>query len=136
MQEDRFSFDELCVLADLPSRTVRYYIQRGLVDRPVGETRAAYYTRKHLDQLLTVKKWTGAGLSLDRVGELLREDGEPPPPQRKRQGDISVWSRVHVADGVEISIEPGLAGLSPGEVRAFVREVMNAYKAIRKADKG
>ena len=34
---------ELVVLADLPPRTVRYYVQIGLVDRPEGETRAARY---------------------------------------------------------------------------------------------
>ena len=32
---------DLCVLVDLPPRTVRYYVQMGLVDRPQGETRAA-----------------------------------------------------------------------------------------------
>lgn len=136
MQEDRFPFDELCVLADLPSRTVRYYIQRGLVDRPIGETRAAYYTRQHLDQLLTVKKWAGAGLSLERVGELLHGEADEPPLPRKRPGDISVWSRLHVAEGVEISIDPGQAELTPEQVRAFAKKVMGAYKEIRKTDKG
>jgi len=133
--QDRFSFDELCVLADLPSRTVRYYIQRGLVDRPVGETRAAYYTRSHLDQLLTVRKWTGAGLSLERVGELMHGEADEPPLPRKRPGDVSVWSRLHVAEGIEIAIEPGLAALTPEQVRAFAREVMTAFRAIREADK-
>lgn len=136
MQEDRISFDDLCVLADLPSRTVRYYIQRGLVDRPIGETRAAYYTRKHLDQLLTVKKWTGAGLSLERVGELVRGEADEPPLPRRRPGDISVWSRLHVADGVEIAIEPGQAGLTPEQVRALAKEVMSVYRAIRRTNKG
>lgn len=135
MQDERFAFDQLCVLAELPSRTVRYYIQRGLVDRPIGETRGAYYTRKHLEQLLAVKKWTGAGLSLERVGELMREEAEAPPLRRPRPGEISIWSRLHVSDGVEISIEPGLAGLSPEEVRAFAREVMKAYQSIRKTVK-
>ncbi len=47
---------ELCVLADLPPRTVRYYVQIGLVNRPQGETRAARYGSTHLEQLLLIKK--------------------------------------------------------------------------------
>ena len=42
---------DLCVLADLPPRTVRYYVQMGLVDRPQGETRAARYGALHLELL-------------------------------------------------------------------------------------
>ena len=72
---------ELCVLADLPLRTVRYYVQIGLVDRPQGETRAARYGAKHLEQLLLIKKWTAAGLSLDRLRELLHGAQAPVPPR-------------------------------------------------------
>ncbi len=46
---------ELAVLADLPPRTVRYYVQIGLVDRPEGETRAARYGARHLEQLLQIR---------------------------------------------------------------------------------
>ena len=46
-----FTLDDLCTLTDLPKRTVRYYMQMGLVDRPIGETRAAHYLATHLDQL-------------------------------------------------------------------------------------
>ena len=53
---ERFSLDELCALADTPRRTVRYYIQEGLVDRPEGAERGANYTHDHLRQLLTVRK--------------------------------------------------------------------------------
>ena len=31
-----YSIDELAALAELPRRTVRYYIQQGLVDRPIA----------------------------------------------------------------------------------------------------
>ena len=68
---------DLCVLADLPPRTVRYYVQIGLVDRPEGETRAARYGATQLEQLLLIKKWTAAGLSLDRIRELLRGEQAP-----------------------------------------------------------
>jgi len=121
----------LATLADLPRRTVRYYIQLGLVDRPVGETRAAHYLPRHLEQLLQIRKWTVAGVSLERIRELL--SGEPPPvPQRPRgAGSVEVWSHLVVTDGVELTLEPSRAGLAPEEVREFFRGVLALYENIK-----
>jgi DNA-binding transcriptional MerR regulator len=121
---------DLCVLADMPVRTVRYYVQIGLVDKPAGETRAARYSARHLEQLLLVKKWTEAGVSLERIRELLQGKDAPVPAKARAAGSIEVCSHLTVADGVEIVIEPGRAGLSPEQVRKFVRSVMQAYNDL------
>lgn len=125
-----YSLAELCVLADLPVRTVRYYVQIGLVDRPEGETRAARYGSKHLEQLLLIRKWTAAGVSLDRIRELLH--GAPPPvaPRAQAIGTVEVRSHLTVADGVEVVIEPQRAGLTPEQVRRFTRGVMALFSDI------
>lgn len=135
MNEPRtFSLDDLAALAELPRRTVRYYIQVGLVDRPVGLGKGAHYTQRHLDQLLQVRKWQLAGLSLERIGELLRQPaprGDAPlPPTPRRAGTVEVWSHLVVSDGVEIVLEPGRAGLTPEQVRALFRAVSRAYDEI------
>ena len=129
----RFSLDELAALASLPRRTVRYYIQQGLVDRPAGGgTRAAYYTPRHLEQLLTIGKWSQAGLSLERIRELLRGEAPPvPPPPR---GTVEVRSHLLVAEGVEVVIEPGRAGLTPEQVRRLFREVLQRFESITNDD--
>lgn len=137
MSEERtYSLDELCVLVDLPRRTVRYYIQIGLVDRPEGETRAARYAQKHLDQLLLVKKWAQAGMSLERIREVLEAERQPqlPFPQR-RPGSVEVWSHLLIAEGVELKIEPGRAELSPEQVRELLRRTMAALEHIKKGAK-
>jgi DNA-binding transcriptional MerR regulator len=121
---------ELCVLADLSPRTVRYYVQIGLVDRPEGGTRAARYGAQHLEQLLLIKKWTAAGVSLERIRELLKGEDAPIPPRSRAIGSIEVRSHLLVVDGVEIVIEPGRAGLSPEQVRSFVKGVMAVYAQV------
>ena len=125
-----FSLDELCALTDLTKRTVRYYVQIGLVSRPEGETRAAKYSPQHLEQLLLVKKWTAAGVSLDRIRELLQGGSAPVPERGRVPGSIEVCSHLHVAQGVELVIEPTRAGLTPEQLRHFVRAVMSAYEQL------
>lgn len=123
-----YSIDQLCALTDLPKRTVRYYMQLGLVDRPVGETRAAHYTPTHLGQLMQVRKLADAGVSLERIREVMA-GGESPVPERPAQpGTIRVLSHVHIAPGVTLQIEPQEAGLSPEQLRAFVRTVMTEWE--------
>ena len=126
-----FTLDEIAVLAQLPRRTVRYYIQTGLVDRPQGVGKGAYYTQSHVEQLLLVRKWQLAGLSLERIGELLKQQAAGPlPPTPRRAGTVEVWSHLVISDGVELNLEPSRAGLSPEQIRAFFRAVTQAYEQI------
>lgn len=131
----RYSIDELSTLVGLTPRTVRYYIAEGLLERPVGEKRGAHYLPSHLERLLLIRRWSDAGLSLQRMRELLAGAAEDPPPRAVRSGSVEVWSRVTLADGLELQIEPGRAGLSPEQLRAVVREVTAAYRRVRGSGK-
>ena len=126
-----FTLDELCTLSDTPKRTVRYYIQIGLVDRPIGETKAAYYVTEHLDQLLKIRQLSQAGISLERIREVLSGEAPPVPPRQRKPGSVEVRSHLFIADGVELEISPEQAGLSPEKVRALVRAVMQAYQELQ-----
>ncbi len=56
---------------DVPDRrTIRYYVTLGLVDRPLsspGRGRTAFYGRRHLLQLVAIKRLQGQGLPLTDV---------------------------------------------------------------------
>lgn len=132
-----YSLDELCALVELPKRTVRYYIQRGLVAPPEGETRGARYDERHLEALLAIKKWQRAGLSLERIQELLTESpqAEPPPLRRRGAGSVEVWSHLVVSNGVELHVEPSQAGLKPEQVRELFRRVMRQFEDLTNEDK-
>lgn len=132
-EERLFTLDELAGLVELPRRTVRYYIQIGLVDRPVGAGRGAHYTRRHLEQLLEVRKWQQAGLSLERIRELLQAEDQAvaPPPKPRQRGTVEVWSHIVIDEGIELSIDPRRAGLDPEAVRTLATEVMALYDKIR-----
>ena len=135
---DRIAIDELCTLVDLPRRTVRYYIQEGLVDRPAGAKRGAYYTRRHVEQLMTIRTWQRAGLSLERIRELVSGGGETlsplPPPRARRPGDVTLRTHVTLAPGVELVIDPQEAGLGAEAVRSIVRRAASLVEQTRKED--
>jgi DNA-binding transcriptional MerR regulator len=131
----KFTIEEIAALAELPRRTVRYYIQESLVDRPEGIGKGAYYTQHHVEQLLLVRKWQLAGLSLDRIGEVLKQPTTGLlPPTPRRAGTVEVWSHLVVTDGIEVTIEPGRAALSPEQVRAFFRGVTRVYEQVHESE--
>ena len=137
-----FSLEELCTLVEMNKRKVRFYIQKGLVDRPDGTGKGAHYSHRHLEQLLAIRKWKDAGVSLERIQELLEDTGQMaaagsliPPPRPKQRGSVEVWSHLHIDDGVELHIEPQRSGLSPEQVRALCREVVRQFEKIKTEEK-
>jgi len=133
--QQTFTLDEIASLAELPRRTVRYYIQTGLIDRPQGVGKGAFYTQHHIEQLVLVRKWQLAGLSLDKIGDVLKQQASGPlPPTPRRSGTVEVWSHLVVAEGVEVNLEPGRAGLSPEQVRAFFRGVTRLYQQVQESE--
>ncbi len=130
-----FTLDELCALVEMNKRKIRFYMQKGLVNRPEGTGKGSYYTHNHLEQLLAVRKWKAAGLTLERIQDLLTSEtgkadsGLPvPPPRPKRPGSIEVWSHILISDGIELHIEPNRSGLTPEQIRSLCRTLLAQYE--------
>ncbi len=113
----RYSLDELAALVDLPRRSIRYYVQIGLVDRPTGETRAAYCTNTHEEQLIAVRKWSASVLSLDRIRELVawrRRAGTGPPTGSGYGGGLESPGHCQ-RSRVDHRARPGRLVAAPGQ---------------------
>ena len=59
-----YNIETLARMTGLTRRTIRYYVQRGLVDPPEGGGRGAYYTDSHLDSIKKIKRWSEQGVPL------------------------------------------------------------------------
>ena len=126
-----FTLQELCSQVDLPIRTVRYYVQIGLLDKPEGETRAARYGDAHLSQLSSIKRWSASGLSLDRIRELLAQQAAPDEPMRAPAlGSVTVKTHIHIAQGLELVIDPASAGLAPQQLRELHQGIADLHARI------
>jgi DNA-binding transcriptional MerR regulator len=133
MQSDKtFTLEELAAASGVNARTIRYYIQLGLLEPPQGQTRAARYSLQHLLRLDGIKRLTEQGFSLERVAEVLAEPARMPAAARApRPGELSVRTHIYLAPGVDVVIDPGRAGLSAAEVRQLTRALVGAYERFQ-----
>src|SRR5262245_20174461 len=107
--DPRYAIGDLADLGGVSRRTVRYYVQEGLLPAPFGLGRGNHYGREHLDQLLRVKALQESGHSLD---EIRRSIGASPTVSEP--GDRAfvaatpvsreVWRRLTLAPGVELHL--------------------------------
>ncbi len=134
MMQSKFSLEELSSQLAMSKRTIRFYIQQGLVDRPEGQKRGSYYVERHLLQLSNIQQWQKAGYSLERIREC-HEQGLTPaetlPPSH--HGIIaSVWSRFVVVNGLELNINPALTGLNADQVEELLKTLEDHFHRITK----
>ena len=102
-EQQVLSIAELAERGGVSRRTVRYYVQRGLLPAPSGRGRGDHYGPEHLDTLLRIRTWQEQGVSLEAIGALLA-GGQSPEPTPAPRPAAQVWTRVVIANGVELSV--------------------------------
>lgn len=82
---DPLDLTELADRAGVSIRTVRYYIQQGLLPKPEARGPGAHYTEEHLDRLLLIKRLQREHLPLAEIRRVLESSaGESPAPRTAR----------------------------------------------------
>ena len=136
-----YKLEELARAADVAPRTVRYYVQRGLLPAPEFKGRDTSYGRGHLSRLRAIKRLDAiearlAGSSEAELDQLARADvlevelpRQAPPPAGSRHARASApacgvrqaerWERVVLAPGLELFVK---ADADP-ETRRVAREI-------------
>jgi DNA-binding transcriptional MerR regulator len=111
-----FKLDELAAAARVSGRTVRYYVQRGLLPAPQFRGRDTAYDEEHLLRLRAIRKLQDQYLPLDAIQaelarasrgglEKLAEGARPAPmplprPLPRARGETVI--RWELAPGVEL----------------------------------
>ncbi|OIP39448.1 MAG: hypothetical protein AUK47_09995 [Deltaproteobacteria bacterium CG2_30_63_29] len=112
-QTENFGVKELAELGGVARRTVRYYVQRGLLPTPTGTGRGNHYTREHLDRLIQIREWQAQGVSLTEIAARLGVSGSD-AAQQETAAPANVtplpivpqqrWFRVEVGEGIEVHL--------------------------------
>jgi DNA-binding transcriptional MerR regulator len=119
----RFSIDELANLGGVSRRTVRFYVQEGLLPVPLGVGRGSHYDRTHLERLLEVKAEQEAGRSLDDIRARRRPaSGRPGLAVVAAALSIprSAWRRLDLAPGVELQVASDIRLPTPARLDELV----------------
>ena len=123
MDVHQMSIGQLADAAGLSRRGIRFYVQRGLLQAPVGRGRGSVYGPEHLDRLRLIQQLQLAGHSLDAIRQIVDGAQVPPTPAQRptpppcRTGmRAELWTRLRVCDGVELHFDatrhnPDVAGL-------------------------
>lgn len=137
MSDERFSIGELAERAGVSRRTVRFYVQRGLLPAPLGRGRGEHYDVTHLAAVLRIKALQLSGASLDAIRSLLSPDPAPTHPDTQPRAPGSgggpdpcpqspvPWScggrytRQTVAPGVELHLSEAHPPLSESQLAAL-----------------
>jgi DNA-binding transcriptional MerR regulator len=116
--EPRYAIGELASRGGVSRRTVRYYVQEGLLPSPFGVGRGDHYGPQHLERLLRIKAMQEAGLELQEIREAI-EGGTRVPPEPNPAPALEPWRRITLSPGVELHVAQDVA-LPP---RARLREL-------------
>lgn len=110
----KYGIDELAELGGVTRRTVRYYVQEGLLPAPRGVGRGRHYGPEHLDRLLQVKSMQERGESLEAIRVALSGGPRQPAPSPAPQVRREVVTRIVLAGGLELLVSGGRKLPPPG----------------------
>jgi DNA-binding transcriptional MerR regulator len=120
-EDPRYAIGDLADMGGVSRRTVRYYVQEGLLPAPFGVGRGNHYGPEHLAQLLRVKALQEAGHTLDEIRHALNGEETAALEARRRAPSIEqvplvreVWRRLALAPGVELHVAGDVRLPPPG----------------------
>jgi DNA-binding transcriptional MerR regulator len=104
--DTRYAIGDLATLGGVSRRTVRYYVQEGLIPAPLGVGRGNHYTAEHLEHLLRVKALQESGQTLDEIRRTLAKTNAARPADRaiEERPSRALWRRIALAPGVELHV--------------------------------
>ena len=146
----RFTARELGALCEVSERTVRYYVEEGLLPPPASRGRGANFGEEHLTRLRLIRAMQQAGNDLESIRDYLAElERELPVTGATFEAALAVWTarteeaswrekirkrlggpelahRYRIADGVELLVDLR-AAQPPSRMREIVRLIRKAF---------
>ncbi len=113
---DKYSIEELSEITGFPRRTIRYYIQEGLIAPPAGRGRGGFYNDSHVNDLLRIKELQEKGFSLSTIAETIKMTS-----QEKVILHRDVWIRYEIIPGVEIGIRRDIEEKQHKKITELIR---------------
>lgn len=105
----RYTIEELVEMTGVSRRTIRFYIEQGLLPPSAGRGRGGYYGGEHLERLLEIKRQREDGRSIESIRRML--SGETAREEPGIMIEMEYPGFMYVSECQESSAE--YAGLFP-----------------------
>ncbi len=129
MEEKRYTILEISEKTGYSLRTIRYYVQEGLLPPPAGRGRGGFYFDSHLEKLNQIKALQEKGVELNSILGFLRK-GQVRQPDASR----NVWARYEVIPGLEINVRRDIEDREGKKVFDIVRIAKSIAGEVREND--
>lgn len=122
--EPRFSLADLVDASGLTERTIRHYIEAGILPPASGRGRGRYYTTQHLELLTMIAQLREERLSIDEIRERLAPAPTALGPAAPVGPPGEGWRRIDLHDGLELHVREPLNGAT----RALLAEITSVVE--------
>lgn len=117
-----YTIDEIAAASQIPSRTIRFYQSKGVLQPPEKRGRVAYYSEEHVERLELIGKLQDRGLRISAIRALLK---------RIDAGEVDLASWL----GLEAQLTAAWADDQPRTVtKAELQELTGSRRAGLVAD--
>ncbi len=130
--DKRYSIGEVAEMTGVPRRTIRFYVQQGLLEPPRGAGRGHFYTDEHVKRLAEIRTLQDGGLALrDIAARLTAGQGET----AVRDDAIPLtaaepWMRFLVAPGCEIHLQAGVCRMTPSRFERLQQAIRSIFPEL------
>ncbi len=132
MEQKKYNIGQLAELSGVSRRTIRFYVQSGLLPAPAGGGRGHYYTAEHLRVLQQICTLKENHLSLEEITIRLKL----PVADFPTMPAPTTWTRIEVCPGIEIQVQGGRFPVTPARLRKlqkFVAQLFGSKSTYREA---
>ena len=117
------NLQELSEAVDVPARTIRFYISRGILAGPLKAGRGATYGSEHVERLERIKQMQLEGKMLAEISRLLEEA----PTAVTLDTPVALWQYAINGD-VMVSVRADAAPWRMRRIRVALQEFARALK--------
>lgn len=130
--DKRYSIGEVAEVTGVPRRTIRFYVQQGLLAPPCGAGRGHFYTDEHVKRLAEIRTLQEGGLALRNIAARLSE-GKRNAAVRDDTVPFSAaepWMRFLVAPGCEIHLQTGVCRMTPSRYERLQSSIRSIFPEL------
>lgn len=123
MKSKIYTIDDLCELTGCSRRTIRYYIQEGLLEPPAGRGRGGFYYDSQLNQLLKIRDLQEKGMSLEAIMRFSKSGPSEEAPSLRE-----IYARYKISPGIEIHVRRDVEEASRNKVFKLIKVARSMMK--------